>query len=331
MNQEPFRTIIKPEPNLKKIGLGNSIACMGSCFAENIGNRLIENRFNCCLNPFGILFNPVSIAQSINRILSGKQYDKTELIESDGLWHSFDHHGDFSSPSPDVCLENINNQFLQAVSNFQKLAALIITLGTSFVFIHNKSQKAVVNCHKIPQREFTRKLLSIGDITDSLSTILEKLYQYKSDLNCIITVSPVRHLRDTPHENTISKAHLVSAVHELQQNFPQIHYFPAYEIMLDDLRDYRFYNDDMAHPNNIAVDYIWQRFCEANLSDEAAGFLSEYDAIRQAKAHRIINATSNSTIAFFRQSIDKVKVLQSRYPLVPLSDDLAYFNSLLSK
>jgi hypothetical protein len=331
MNQESFRTIIKPEPNPQKIGLGNSIACIGSCFAENIGNRLIENHFNCCLNPFGILFNPVSIAQSITRILSGRQYDKTELIENDGLWHSFDHHGEFSSPSADECLEQINKSFIDAIAVFNRLDCLIITLGTAFVFINNNTQKTVANCRKIPQSEFTRKLVSINDITNSLSSILEKLYQLNPNLNCIVTVSPVRHLRDNPNENAVSKAHLISAVNELQNKFQQLHYFPAYEIMMDDLRDYRFYDEDMAHPNTMAVDYIWQRFCEATMVDDAASFINEYDAIRQAKAHRVINKTSNSTIAFIKQSIDKTKELQARYPLVKLSDDLAYFNSLLSK
>jgi len=188
-----------------------------------------------------------------------------------------DHHSRFSSPTKEECLNAINRQYIAGAESLKNLDVLILTFGTAFVYQLTENGKTVANCHKQPRGLFTRKLLSVEEIVREYKEILGQIYRLRPKCLCIATISPVRHLRDNPHENLVSKSTLACAVHELEKAFPELYYFPAYEIMMDELRDYRFYEKDMAHPNGVAIDYIWEKFVDACVDDKSKRFIVEYE------------------------------------------------------
>ncbi|MDR3327224.1 MAG: GSCFA domain-containing protein [Prevotellaceae bacterium] len=257
---------------------------LGSCFAVNIGNRLLDNRFSGDVNPFGILFNPLSIANSLQRLLWGREFAEEEVFEHDGLWHSIFHHGEFSSPSIKKTLEKINARFTVASTNLKETDVLIITFGSSWVYLYNG--QIVANCHKLPENKFERKRLTISEIVLVYKNLFETLFKQNPNLNIILSVSPVRYFRDGAFDNSTNKATLLLAVEELVKIFEQVHYFPAYEIVLDELRDYRFYAEDMLHPSDFAQKIIWQRFADACFTDETKALLPQIEKQNKMLAHR---------------------------------------------
>lgn len=316
---ETFRTIIPIPANPRSIELGHSILCMGSCFAESIGNKLIENCFKICVNPFGPLFNPLSIAQNLGRLLACKNFSGEDLFEHNELWHSFAHHGSFSGIDREQCLSRINDSFAAASATIACLDTLIVTLGTSWVYVERSSGSVVANCHKLPDNRFERRLASIDEIVQSLDSIFSDLYSSRPMANIILTVSPVRHLRDNAHENSVSKAYLMAAAGELEKRFPALYYFPAYEIMMDELRDYRFYAADMTHPSDSAIDYISERFQQACLSDRSRSFALRLAPILRAARHRMSQVGSPSGEAFVASRIQSVAALHAEFPEVDLA------------
>ena len=253
-----LQTIVDIKPSEWKIGYEDKILLVGSCFADSIGQMMAQRELNVTCNPFGTLYNPLSIAQAINAKISKCENEKIPLIYHDGLWHSMAHHGAFSRPTREEAEEAVRQSIQNMQRALEEATVVIITFGTAWVYqmANDKSQisNVVANCHKMPEQWFTRRRLTVDEIVRTWMLITARY----PDKHWLFTVSPIRHIRDGLHENQLSKATLLMAVEQLNHA-----YFPSYEIMLDELRDYRFYADDLVHPSQMAVEYIWERFIEA--------------------------------------------------------------------
>lgn len=324
-----FRTEIKCRKiNGKAISHENHTLILGSCFAENIGNKLIENLFKVCCNPFGVLYNPISVLNTLKRIESGRLYTIDKLFFFQELWRSFDHHSSFAHPNQDTALNKINENLQNSSIAFHNSGTIIITFGTSFIYSLKKNGRTVANCHKLPHQQFDRQLVTSEQVMQLYIPFFEKLLQTNPQLQIILTISPVRHLKESSNENQVSKSHLLIAVYELATRFSRIHYFPSYEIMMDNLRDYRFYKPDLVHPNDTAVNYIWNRFRETCISEESNRFIEEYKQIFSAKMHRIQYPALESTKKFISAQLNHLSALTSKYPKINFSSDINYFKSL---
>ena len=264
-----------PRPDFV-IDYSTRMMMLGSCFTENIGEKFRYFKFDVDVNPCGIVYNPLSAANTLRLLLDGKTFTPEDLILVNGKWASLYHHGDFSSPDQAECLSRINDRLERARRQLAAADALIITWGTAWVYDHLRSGVTVANCHKLPPQEFKRRRLDIDEIVEEYSRLLVRIREAVPSIRVIFTVSPIRHLKDGAHGNLISKATLLLAEEEICGMFPgQCEYFPAYEIMMDELRDYRFYAEDMVHPSAQAVNYIWERFCDFALSDSERPVLAE--------------------------------------------------------
>jgi len=286
----------------------------GSCFVENIGKKLENGCFNVLVNPFGILFNPYSLAKSIENIIDNKPITADELIFHHGLYHSFSHHSCFAHPEQNVCVEQINRATAHAHQFLKEANLLIITLGTSWVYRHKHSGNIVASCHKIPQQEFEKELLSVEQITETLSAMMQRLSAFNKGIRIVLTISPVRHIKDGVVENQQSKSSLILSVKRLVERFAYCFYFPVYELFMDDLRDYRFYASDMLHPSETAIQYVWERFCETFFNQETQLVLNEVEKLYTASQHRPFHATSDEYQAFRRQCQEKARLLAERFP-----------------
>jgi len=327
-SNESFRTTFNIKVCSRKITHNKSLMVFGSCFGEHIGNFLSKYHFKTCLNPSGILYNPLSVSSAIKRIISGKIYTGSELFFYQELWRSPDHHTSFSDPDPDITLQTINSSFLRAVGVMKELDTLIITFGTAFTFISKQDGRVVSNCHKLPNDNFDRQLTPIKIIVEEYSELFKILYSRRPELQIIITVSPVRHLRDSARENQVSKSFLHSAIYELENRFP-IYYFPAYEILMDDLRDYRFYDSDMVHPSKSAIEYILEKFKIACISEDSICFIKDFTDIINAMDHRLLRADLESTHKFADTNYKKLLKIAEKYPETDLSAETCYFKKLL--
>ncbi len=325
-----FRTILPLHKSTLSINYQSSILCIGSCFTQHIGQRLIDAKFPTLLNPFGILYNPLSIKNSLDLLFTEKTYTAEDLFLHQDLWHSFDHHGAFSSPDQSDMLTQINTRLKTAQLFLKNTKVLILTFGTSNVFIKKSSQKVVANCHKIPNKEFEKKRLTIAEITETLTPVLEKLKTSNPDLEVIFTVSPVRHLKDGLLENQRSKAVLLLAIEALTQQLSFTHYFPAYELVQDDLRDYRFFEKDMAHPNELAIEYIWKAFQTTFFSDSTSDIFKQVKKIVQASQHRPFHPQTNTHQLFVNKQLEKIELLSQQYPFLEFTKEQHLFNVQLS-
>lgn len=303
---------------------------LGSCFAENIGTRLAGNKFNVDINPFGTLYNPASIAAALRRLLHPERFTADDLLQHEGVYHSFSHHSRFSSTSETECLRNINDRLEASANGFRKTTYLVVTLGTAYVYRLKSSGEVVANCHKLPEKMFDRSMLTVGEIIAEWKELLLSLWKQNPDLKILFTVSPIRHWKDGAHGNQLSKATLLLAVDELQAAYPErIAYFPAYEIMMDELRDYRFYATDMLHPSELAIDYIWQRFTENFLSDETKGILKEWAEIQKAINHRPFQPESDAYKRFISQTLLKMERINEKFPSFDLTKEMEIIKSKL--
>lgn len=278
----------------------------GSCFSDSIGQRMQAMALNVTVNPFGTLYNPLSIAQALNRLHEGTPFTTDELFEHNGLWHSFMHHSRFSGSDQQLVLCGINQEFEQAATLLQQCKTIFITFGTAWVYRLAERGTVVANCHKLPEKQFTRTLLTVEEIVNRIVPTIEALRQGNPNLHIVFTVSPIRHLRDGAHGNQISKATLLLAVDKLCRSVENTSYFPAYEIMLDELRDYRFYADDMVHPSPLAVEYIWQQFSELYLSEKTRALFPRIEKLRKLTQHRPFN-TQSSEYAHYLQRIQQLQ------------------------
>ncbi|MDR1809400.1 MAG: GSCFA domain-containing protein [Prevotella sp.] len=309
-----FRTNIVINPSEPTISHQSKLMLLGSCFAENIGNMLRENLFDVGINPFGILYNPASVSMALNRINDGKLFSEDELVYQNGLYHSFQHHGAFSNADKDKCLSGINEALKTASESLLRADTLLLTFGTAHVFRYIPTNAVVANCHKFPASDFKRSRLTIDEITDDWTALIRKLREQNPRLNVLFTVSPIRHLKDGAHGNQLSKAVLLLAIERLQQQVERTYYFPSYELLLDDLRDYRFYGEDMLHPNATAVKYIWDAFCKACFDEPTMQIINEWSGIRQALNHRPLNGETEQHKQFLKQTLLRLDAFRKKYP-----------------
>lgn len=314
-----FRTVINPVQTEWSLEYSGQTVMMGSCFAEHVGNKLKEKLFQVDLNPFGVLFNPVSIASGIQRLISTEEYGENDLFFHDGLWHSFDHHSRFSGSDPIEVLNGINKRLEESSSKIRVAKSLFITFGTARVFHHIKTGRVVANCHKVPADEFQYQLLKIGDIVRLYTRIFHDLWHLNPDLNIVLTVSPVRYWKDGPNGNQISKSTLLLALSELVKEFDKTSYFPAYEIFMDDLRDYRFYDQDMLHPGPAGIDYVWDKFSSCYMNDETLKIMSRIEKIVKARAHKPRNPETKSHKEFQIKLNEKIRILKSDHPEININ------------
>ncbi|KGO87122.1 GSCFA domain-containing protein [Flavobacterium rivuli WB 3.3-2 = DSM 21788] len=301
-----------------KIDHTSRVVSLGSCFAVNIGQKLDYFKFRNSTNPFGILFHPQALQKFIGFAVHQKQFTEADIFFHNERWHCFDAHSDLSHSDKEVLLTNLNAATTLAHAHLQSATHMLITLGTAWVYRNIQSNELVANCHKVPQKEFTKELLSANAIKESLQNIIAMVAGVNPAAQIIFTVSPVRHIKDGFTQNQWSKANLISALHEVLLTSPSgvggLDYFPSYEIMMDELRDYRYYAEDMIHPSQTAIDYIWERFTQSWVSEGSEGVMKTVDSIQKGLQHRSFNPNSAQHTAFLSKLNDKILLLQKQYP-----------------
>lgn len=296
---------------------------LGSCFAENIGTLLTDNHFRADVNPFGILYNPLSISTALHQIVSGQTYTEDDLFFFRDCWHSPMHHGSFSSASATETLQRINTRLQEAHHQLEQTDWLLLTFGTAYVYEQHHTGSIVANCHKLPEKQFTRRRLTVEEIVADYTSLLGELCKRCPQLKVLFTVSPIRHVRDGLHTNQLSKATLLLAIERLRQVFPEtVFYFPSYEIVLDELRDYRFYADDMLHPSPLAVRYLWERFGTVFFSQETKIIMHECEDLRKALAHKPFHPGSEAHNRFLGQIVLKIEQLKRKYPYLDFENEI---------
>lgn len=309
-----------------------SMMLFGSCFSENIGQKLIDLKYDVDMNPFGVLYNPESIANSLRILLEKRVFSEDDLFRDQGLWNSFYHHSRFSDVDQGTALEKINNRISSSHEFLKKADFLVITFGTAWVYELRKTGQIVSNCHKIPAAEFKRFRLGVFEITDVYRELLQQIWKYNSGLKVIFTVSPIRHWKDGAVENQLSKATLLLAIDQLIKGFGEqaCAYFPSYELMMDELRDYRFYAEDMLHISPVAVDYVFERFSKVMISKESIGVSKKVMKLRKAFEHRPVNPATEEFKTFIRQNLLQISQLTSQFPNLDFSQELTYFEAKLA-
>lgn len=324
-----FRTQLPPLEADFTITHQDALLSIGSCFTKHIGNRLIDLKFNNLLNPFGIIFNPISLSNALHYLLSDRTFTERDLFYHNEQWHSFMHHSSFSGMDKEATLNRMNVALHEARMHLRKVNCLLITLGTANVFIYKKTGEIVANNHKLPIQEFERRRLHIRDIAESFEPLFRELKRQQPDLHIIMTVSPVRHVRDGLIENQRSKAALIIALEHLCRDLSYVSYFPSYEYMMDDLRDYRFYEADMIHPNEQAIAYIWERFSDAYFDIKTKGLNQRIAAIMQASQHRPFHPRAQQHQAFLRQQLEKIADLEQEHPDLDFKKEKQIFQKQL--
>lgn len=297
------------------INYDSNIFLLGSCFSENIGNKLSHFKFQSIQNPFGILFHPKAIETLITNAVNQKVYSSEDVFLQNEVWHSFDVHSSLSSENDKSLLKKINSAISVTNKKLKEASHIIITLGTSWVYRFIETDTIVANCHKIPQKKFLKELLTVDEITKILSTILVLLKSINKNIHITFTVSPIRHLKDGFVENTQSKSNLISAIHTILVD-TNVSYFPSYEIMMDELRDYRFYAEDMIHPNKTAINYIWEKFVDTRFSEESLPTMKEIEAIQKGILHRPFHEKSEQHQHFLEKIVKRKEKIKSQFPFI---------------
>ncbi|MDD4968664.1 MAG: GSCFA domain-containing protein [Paludibacter sp.] len=311
-----FQTRVEIPVSEFKISFEDNIMSLGSCFAENIGKKMKDVCFEADINPFGVLFNPVSICNSLEILLHDKIFTKEDIFEYKSLWQSFSHSSLFSDSTAEGCLSKINDRLNDARTFLGKANILLITFGTAWVFEDKKSGRVVSNCHKLPAGEFIRRRLTVEEIVADYTLLINKLQSVLPALTIIFSVSPVRHWKDGAHDNNISKSTLLLAIDELQTKLQKVHYFPAYEIQMDELRDYRFYAPDMLHPSDVAVDYIWNRFSETYFSRQTEALKKRLEQLKSDLTHRPMHPDSIEYVKFLDKTEKRREDLIHEFPFL---------------
>lgn len=303
-----------PNPDFK-IDYQDKLFLIGSCFSDNIGNKLSQLKFNVTQSPSGIFFNPMSIANTLNHICSNLTFNEELLIEQDGLWYSFLHHGSIYSSSKEELLSKIENTHALCHNVLKNTTKLFITFGSAHIYTHKNLKTVVSNCHKVPNTYFTKSLLTVSEIVENFKKCISAIKSINPDIKIIFTVSPVLYIKDGIHENQLSKATLLLAINELQK-LENIGYFPSYEIVRDELRDYRFYKEDLAHPNDIAIKYVWEKFSDCYFSDETKEIAFEVEKIIQMENHKQLQPESDASKKFTGSLEKKKRELFDKFPFL---------------
>ena len=314
--------IIKPFST--SFGLRDRFFFIGSCFSEYLYRFLKNNFFWCKTSPFGNTYNPFSIAHTLSLLIDDKKVDDNEVFKHNGFFRHFSFHTKISKPDKVEFINSVNRLIRDAASFLKKTTVLVITFGTAFAYTYRKTGLVVNNCQTLPGTEFKRGLLSIDEICTNLTSVLNKLKEKQKDLFVVFTLSPVRHLRDRAEENSLSKAVLRCAIETLL-TLPNTFYFPSFEIMLDELRDYRYYGNDLCHPNDISVHYIMKRFCESCFDKKTRIYLDRIISLRKALTHKPMHPETKEYRKFLLLQEERLKTLCSEYPKLPLPGDSKEF------
>ena len=307
-----FRTNIQLQKEENQIDYASKLLLIGSCFSENISKKLAYYKFDVASNPFGILFNPKAIETLIEHSLNEKVYTEKDIFLINERWHCFDAHSDLSASDKNELLQNLNNAVKSTNKRLKESSHTIITLGTSWIYKFIETNAIVGNCHKVPQKKFVKELLSVDEISASLKNICLHISEVNPTATIIFTVSPVRHIKDGFTENSLSKAYLITAIHETIRVYNG-RYFPSFEMMMDDLRDYRFYNSDMVHPNETAVDYIWEQFKHVWIQENTFSIMKDVSIIQKGLAHKPFNQNSEQHQKFLTDLNQKTQDLENNY------------------
>ncbi len=327
-----FFTEIKIPELPWKMDYSKSMMFFGSCFSENIGQKLIDLKFNVDLNPFGILYNPVSIANSLKILIEERIFNESDLFQDQGIWNSFHHHSRFSDVDQEIVLKMINDRIAISSDFLLKADFLIITFGTSWVYELKKTGQIVSNCHKVPAAEFKHYRLGVYEITEAYRELLEELWKFNPNLKVVFTVSPIRHWKDGAVENQVSKATLLLAIDRLLNGFgdSNCRYFPSYELMMDELRDYRFYAEDMLHISPVAIDYIFERFSKVMISNESIQVSKDVVKIRKAVLHRPVHSVSEGYRKFLFYNLEEINKLTINFPYLNFANEKKYLEKELT-
>lgn len=309
----------------KKIRYPEKILLSGSCFTEHIGRNLQQFKFPVLQNPNGILFDPLSVAASLTSYTQKKIFTGDELFFHHELWHSWDHHSRFSGIKKEEVLSAINAAHHEAHEFLSGTNWLIITLGTAYAYQRVDSHQFVANCHKAPPQQFIKHLCTIEEINAALENCLYQLFRFNPTLQVVLTVSPVRHIRDGVINNNRSKARLLESAHHLEEKFSNLHYFPSYELVIDVLRDYRFYDLDLVHPNYQATQYVLEQFIKYYFTEESRVIAEEVEKLVIARKHKPFHASSDAHNRFRQSFHEKAMELSKRYPFISFREELEYF------
>jgi hypothetical protein len=312
-----FQTTIPIKKSDYLIDYSSKLVSFGSCFAENMGNKFDYFKFSAITNPFGIIFNPISLEKIIIRSIHKKYFTENDIFFHNEAWHCYEVHSELSNPNKTEFLTALNQLIDTTNGHLEKATHCLITLGTSWMYKHIESDAIVANCHKVPQKQFAKELLSIADIEGSLKRIVSEIHSFNQNVKFVFTVSPVRHIKDGFIENNVSKALLITAIYNIL-SVPSLGaegaYFPSYEIMMDELRDYRFYAEDMLHPNQTAIDYIWMKFSENYINENEFETMQHVSEIQKALSHRPFNPNSESHLKFQDNLKQKINAIVTKYP-----------------
>lgn len=308
-----FRTQIPLHPQEPKLDHSSKVLLLGSCFVENIGKKLEYFKFRNLLNPFGILFHPSAIRTFLENVRSKRLFSEEDIFYHNESWHYFGAHSDLNGSEKSEILARLNSAVEETRQFLETATHVIITPGTAWGYRFRETGEVVANCHKVPQKNFSKELL---EVKEDLLTCVEMIQELNPSAAIIFTVSPVRHLKDGFVENQQSKAKLTCGVHDVLSETSLTNYFPSYELMMDELRDYRFYAEDMVHPNPVAIDYIWKKFAETWISAEAGQVMKKIDSIQKGLAHRPFNEASAAHQKFVRDLQNKIRELEAEYPQI---------------
>lgn len=309
-----FRTQIPILKTNNPIDYNSKIISIGSCFAENMAEKFDYFKFQNVTNPFGIIFNSVSIEKIIERTVQERWFTEKDVFFHNERWHCFEVHSDLSNADREELLETLNKAISETNKKLKEATHIIITYGTSWIYRNMQSDEIVANCHKVPQKQFSKELLSVDVIQKSIQNTIDLIKTLNRDINFIFTISPVRHIKDGFIENQLSKSHLFTALHKTSNHqLLTINYFPSYEIMMDELRDYRFYAEDMLHPNQVAIDYIWHKFSENYIAESSFFTMQEIEEIQKSLHHRSFNPESEQHRKFLAKLQQKINILEERW------------------
>ena len=321
--------MVIPSP-VPRIEYGDSLLLTGSCFTEHIGNSLASLKFKVLQNPNGILFDPASVSDSLISYVQNRRYNDAGLVKLNEVWHSWQHHSVFSSVNKSETLDKINHSQKRAHDFLRNADWLMITLGSSFSYrlvAENRTHHGgVANCHRAPAQWFNKHMMTIDEINTALDSCIHQLFLFNPRLKIIFTVSPVRHIRDGVVENNRSKARLIEVVHHLANKFDRIYYFPAYELVIDVLRDYRFYDIDMVHPNYQATQFVLEKFMQSFVTEDSQKVAEEIHRIVIARKHRPFQPSTEAHRKFLKSHYEKTLEIQKKYPHLDLQEELEYFS-----
>lgn len=313
-----FSTVVPLSYTGKKITYEDKILCLGSCFAVNIGEKFKMYQFQQTINPFGILFHPKAIEKLIEYAVKGYVFTASDVFEHQEIWSSFVAHSDLNELEQEDIVAKLNVKLFDLQVALRESTFITLTFGTAWVYELKETGELVANCHKIPNTQFTKRILSYSEVAKSYHTILTLIRSINNDAQVLCSISPVRHIKDGFVENQRSKSILHAALHETLEGLEdtKMYYIPVYEILMDELRDYRFYTEDLIHPNAMAIQYIWERFVNQYVDEEMHGVMKKVEEVQKGLNHRPFNPTAEQHLKFLDTLIEKIDDLLERYPFM---------------